>query len=63
MNLMKYVTLYKALMLAQKKLNNNKEQPWDTFFAGMIGAYIVLGDRNPVNEQVGISVIASSKFH
>jgi peroxisomal membrane protein 4 len=51
-NLMEYVTLYKVMMLAQKKINNGKEQPWDTFFAGLIGAYVVFGDRNPVNEQV-----------
>jgi len=56
MNLMRYVTLYKVIMLAQKKINNGKEQPWDTFFAGLIGAYVVFGDRNPVNEQITLYI-------
>ena len=52
MNLMKYVALYKALLLIQKKVNGGKERRFDTFFAGLVGGYLVFGDRNPVNEQV-----------
>jgi peroxisomal membrane protein 4 len=49
---MKYVALYKTLLLIQKKANDGKERNFDTFFAGLIGGYLIFGDRNPVNEQV-----------
>jgi len=51
-NLMKYVALYKALLLIQKKANGGKPRSFDTFFAGLVGGYIVFGDRNAINEQV-----------
>ena len=51
-NLMKYVALYKTLLLIQKKANGGKERNFDTFFAGLVGGYLVFGNRNPVNEQV-----------
>lgn len=51
-NLAKFVSIYKTLLLIQKKLNNGKERNIDTFIAGLIGGYIVFGDRNAVNEQV-----------
>ena len=51
-NLMKYVALYKTLLLIQKKANGGKERSFDTFFAGLIGGYVVFGERSAVNEQV-----------
>ena len=51
-NLMKYVALYKTLLLIQKKANGGKERGFDTFFAGLVGGYLVFGDRNAINEQV-----------
>jgi peroxisomal membrane protein 4 len=46
-----FVSLYKALLLIQRKLNGGKERKADTFFAGLIGGYIIFGDRNAINEQ------------
>ncbi|KAG6897928.1 hypothetical protein C0992_009080, partial [Termitomyces sp. T32_za158] len=51
-NLAKFVTLYKTFLLIQRKTNNGKERSSDTFIAGLLGGYIVFGDRNAVNEQV-----------
>ena len=51
-NLAKFVSIYKALLLIQKKVNSGKERDVDTFIAGLIGGYIVFGERNAVNEQV-----------
>ena len=51
-NLAKFVSIYKTILLIQKKLNNGKERNADTFIAGLIGGYFVFGDRNAVNEQV-----------
>lgn len=56
-NLAKFVTIYKTLLLVQKKMNSGKERKIDTFMAGLIGGYFVFGDRNAVNEQVCIIVI------
>jgi peroxisomal membrane protein 4 len=52
LNLAKYVTIYKTLLLLQRKANGGKERGADTFIAGLIGGYFVFGERNPVNEQV-----------
>ena len=49
---MKYVALYKTLLLVQKKVNGGKERSFDTFFAGLVGGYVVFGERSAVNEQV-----------
>lgn len=51
-NLAKFVTIYKTLLLVQKKMNKGKERSLDTFIAGLIGGYAVFGERNAVNEQV-----------
>lgn len=51
-NLAKFVSLYKILLLLQRKINGGKEHDIDTFIAGLIGGYIVFGERNAVNEQV-----------
>ena len=52
LNLAKFVSLYKTLLLVQKKINGGKERSMDTFIAGLIGGYVVFGERNAVNEQV-----------
>lgn len=47
-NLAKYATVYKTTMLALKHLGSNpgKEGPLDTFFAGLLGGYLVFGRRS-----------------
>jgi peroxisomal membrane protein 4 len=39
-------------MLLQRKLNGGKGRPHDSFFAGLLGGYLVFGERNAINEQV-----------
>jgi peroxisomal membrane protein 4 len=39
-------------MLIQQKANGGKARSSDTFLAGLLGGYIVFGDRTAVNEQV-----------
>jgi peroxisomal membrane protein 4 len=51
-SLCQFVTIYKALLLLQRKLNGGKERTHDTFFAGLFGGYLVFGERNAINEQV-----------
>ncbi|KAH8100519.1 peroxisomal membrane protein 4 [Cristinia sonorae] len=55
-NLAKFVTLYKTLMLVQKKANGGKERSIDTFAAGLIGGYVVFGERSAINEQIVLYV-------
>ncbi|KAF8887943.1 Tim17/Tim22/Tim23/Pmp24 family-domain-containing protein [Gymnopilus junonius] len=57
-NLAKFVSLYKTILLIQKKLNGGKERDSDTFIAGLIGGYFVFGDRNAVNEQIVLYVVS-----
>ena len=44
-------------MLLQRKANGGKERSADTFIAGLIGGYVVFGDRTAVNEQVRFTLI------
>jgi hypothetical protein len=46
-NLAKYATVYKTTMLLLKHLGSNpgKEGYYDTFFAGLVGGYLVFGRR------------------
>lgn len=60
LNLAKFVSLYKTLLLLQRKING-KQQDIDTFIAGLIGGYIVFGERNAVNEQVYLITCFSEK--
>jgi hypothetical protein len=46
------VTIYKTLVLVQKRANGGKERSLDTFLAGVIGGYVVFGERTAINEQV-----------
>ena len=52
LNLAKFVSIYKALLVIQKRVNGGVQRAADTFIAGLIGGYFVFGDRNAVNEQV-----------
>jgi len=56
LNLASFVTLYKTLLLVQRKFNRGKEATSHTFLAGLLGGYIVFGDRNAINEQIVLYV-------
>jgi peroxisomal membrane protein 4 len=45
-------------MLLQRKFNDGKSRKFDTFFAGLIGGYLVFGDRTAINEQVVLYVVS-----
>ncbi|TVY51042.1 Peroxisomal membrane protein 4 [Lachnellula cervina] len=65
-NLAKYATVYKLTMLGLKHMGSNpgKEGPYDTFFAGLMGGYLVFGRRSKkghvssVSKQIVIFVFA-----
>ncbi|KAG6845646.1 hypothetical protein H0H87_005853 [Tephrocybe sp. NHM501043] len=57
-NLAKFVTLYKTFLLVQRKANGGKERSSDTFVAGLLGGYLVFGERNAVNEQIVLYVVS-----
>ncbi|CZS89406.1 related to peroxisomal membrane protein 4 [Rhynchosporium agropyri] len=65
-NLAKYATVYKLTMLALKNLGNTpgKEGVYDTFFAGLLGGYLVFGRRSrrghisSVSKQIVVFVFA-----
>ncbi|KAG8958749.1 hypothetical protein FRC03_008845 [Tulasnella sp. 419] len=63
LNLARFVSIYKALVLLQKKANGGKEGKADTFIAGLIGGYLVFGERTAINEQVKWSGSDQSFFH
>ncbi|GBE78119.1 peroxisomal membrane protein 4 [Sparassis latifolia] len=56
LNLAKFVSLYKTLLLIQRKSNHGTQRGVDTFIAGLISGYFVFGDRNAVNEQIVLYV-------
>ncbi|KAK6909778.1 peroxisomal membrane protein 4 [Kwoniella mangroviensis CBS 10435] len=58
LNLCKFVTIYKTLLLLQKKLNGGKERDLDTFFAGGLGGWLIFGERTPINEQIVLYVMS-----
>jgi len=65
-NLAKYATIYKATMLLLKYMGSQpgKEGAYDTFFAGLLGGYVVFGRRSKrghissVSKQIVIFVFA-----
>ncbi|WVR06800.1 hypothetical protein IAU60_003836 [Kwoniella sp. DSM 27419] len=57
-NLAKFVTIYKVLLLLQKRLNGGKERDLDTFVAGGLGGWWVFGERTPINEQIVLYVMS-----
>ena len=64
LNLARFVTSYKLLMLLQRKANGGKERSLDTFVAGALGGYVTFGDRTAVNEQVSpVWVDGNEKGH
>ncbi|KAJ8084293.1 hypothetical protein PM082_003061 [Marasmius tenuissimus] len=58
LNLAKFVSIYKTLLLLQRKANGGKERSLDTFMAGLLGGYVVFGDRTAVNEQIVLYVVS-----
>ncbi|OAX44858.1 peroxisomal membrane protein 4 [Rhizopogon vinicolor AM-OR11-026] len=58
LNLAKFVSLYKILLLLQRKANGGKQRSADTFVAGLLGGYVVFGDRSAVNEQIVLYVVS-----
>ncbi|WWC69938.1 uncharacterized protein I206_103882 [Kwoniella pini CBS 10737] len=57
-NLCKFVTIYKLMLLLQKKLNGGKERDLDTFIAGGLGGFWVFGERTAINEQIVLYVMS-----
>jgi peroxisomal membrane protein 4 len=53
-NLAFFVTIYKSLLLLQKKFKG-KEGKMDALIAGIFGGYIVFGEDNAINQQVDAS--------
>lgn len=52
LNLGMFATIYKSLMIVQKKMNGGKEANLHPFIAGIIGGYYVFGENNGINQQV-----------
>ena len=50
-NLTKFVTLYKLLLLLQRKVSRaGKERSLDSFVAGALGGWWVFGERTAVSQ-------------
>lgn len=58
-NLMKFASLYKLIMISFRRTNAGKERSLDSFVAGLVGGWVVFGERTPVNEQVSDSFSAT----
>jgi peroxisomal membrane protein 4 len=56
-NLAKYATVYKTTMVLLKKFGGEpgKEGPFDTFFAGLVGGYLVFGRRSKKGHVSSVS--------
>lgn len=52
LNLMKFASLYKFIMILFRRTNGGKERTLDSFLAGLIGGWVVFSERTTVNEQV-----------
>ncbi|TVY21425.1 Peroxisomal membrane protein 4 [Lachnellula arida] len=65
-NLAKYATVYKLTMLGLKHMGSNpgKEGPYDTFFAGLVGGYLVFGRRSKKGHVSSVSkqIVIFGKF-
>lgn len=66
-NLAKFATVYKVTMLLLRRMGSTpgKEGPYDTFVAGLLGGYLIFGQRSPrtgkissVSQQIVIYVFA-----
>lgn len=49
LNLAKFVTIYKLVLLLQKRFNGGKERDLDSLFAGGLGGWWVFGERTAVS--------------
>ncbi|GAA5914122.1 hypothetical protein JCM5296_004716 [Sporobolomyces johnsonii] len=58
LNLARFVAIYKTCLLVQKTLAGGKARSMDTFWAGLVGGWIVFGERNAVNEQIVLYVVS-----
>ncbi|CAO3695704.1 unnamed protein product [Rhizopus stolonifer] len=52
MNLGMFATIYKSLMIVQRKANGGKEANLHPFIAGIVGGYYVFGENNGINQQI-----------
>nr|XP_054500663.1 peroxisomal membrane protein 4 isoform X8 [Agelaius phoeniceus] len=52
-NLAYFVFTYKGLLAAQSRLQG-KKIPFHSFLAACIGGWLVFGDNNPINSQLGV---------
>ncbi|CAO1637389.1 unnamed protein product [Parajaminaea phylloscopi] len=51
-NLMKFASLYKFVMIVLRRTNGGKERTLDSFIAGIMGGWVIFGERTTVNEQI-----------
>ncbi|PWN28571.1 peroxisomal membrane protein 4 [Jaminaea rosea] len=51
-NLMKFASLYKFLQIVLRRTNGGKARSMDSFIAGIVGGWVVFGERTAVNEQI-----------
>ncbi|KAJ3220701.1 Peroxisomal membrane protein 4 [Chytriomyces hyalinus] len=56
-NLALFVTLYKTLMVVQRRVKG-KEDGFDSFFAGLVGGYFVFGEDNNINQQINMYLLS-----
>ena len=65
-NLAKYASVYKLTMLFLKRFGATpgKEGPYDTFFAGLLGGYLVFGRRSKRGHVSSVSkqIVIFGKF-
>ncbi len=66
-NLAKYATVYKLTMLVLKHMGSEpgKEGKFDTFFAGLLGGYLVFGRRSKRGHVSSVSkqIVIFGKLH
>ena len=58
-NLARFVTLYKSVLLFQRLLNRGKQRSMDSFFAGLIGGCAVVVDVDADGEGTRFSAAAT----
>ncbi|CAI4217122.1 unnamed protein product [Parascedosporium putredinis] len=64
MNLATFATIYKLTVMMLKKFGPtpDKEGPYDTFLAGLVGGYVVFGRRSPRTGKIPRSTSRSSQI-
>lgn len=64
LNLTKFVTLYKLLLLLQRKVSRaGKERSLDSFVAGALGGWWVFGERTAVSRGDKVSLRIELRIH